>query len=111
MTKIQDKLKKAALCASVLSVCGIAIPTAFADEGTMDTIVGSIIDVIVDIFKYIGVVLLVWSVGMLVLAFKNEDADSKTRAIMLLIVSIVLIGIGAFLKPILEAAGISWSES
>ena len=111
MTKIQDKLKKVALCASVLSVCGIAIPTAFADESTTDKIVGSIIDVIVDIFKYIGIILLVWSVGMLVLAFKNEDADSKSRAIMLLVVSLVLIGIGAFLEPILSAAGVSWSET
>lgn len=111
MTKIQDKLKKVALSASVLSVCGIAVPVAFADEAATDKIVGSIIDVIVDIFKYIGIILLVWSVGMLVLAFKNEDADSKSRAIMLLVVSLVLIGIGAFLTPILEAAGVSWSES
>lgn len=111
MTKIQDKLKKVALSASVLSVCGIAAPTAFADETTTNKIVGSIIDVIVDIFKYIGIILLVWSVGMLILAFKNEDADSKSRAIMLLVVSIVLIGIGAFLEPILKETEIGWSES
>jgi hypothetical protein len=42
---------------------------------------------------------------MLVLALKNEDADSKSRAIMLIAVSIALIGVGTLLAPILKAAG------
>jgi hypothetical protein len=49
----------------------------------------------------------VWSVGMLLLAFKNEDADSKSRAMMLLIVSAALIGIKGFLNTVLENTGIS----
>lgn len=60
----------------------------------------SILNIIYDIFKYIGVLLLAWSVGMLVLAFKNEDADSKSRAMMMMVVSIALIGIGAVIGPI-----------
>lgn len=46
------------------------------------------------IFKYIGWLLLAWGIGQLVLAFKNEDADSKSRAMMLIVVAIILTVIG-----------------
>lgn len=34
-----------------------------------------------------------YSIGALVMAFKNEDADSKSRATTMLVVACVLIGI------------------
>ena len=37
--------------------------------------------------------LLVWAIGQLVLAFKNEDADSKSRAVMVLAVAILLMSV------------------
>ena len=67
------------------------------------TLMSSILGIILTIFKYIGILLLAWSVGMLVLAFKNEDADSKSRAMMMMVVSIILIGLGFILK---DAVGI-----
>jgi hypothetical protein len=61
-------------------------------------LMNKLLDVITTIFLYIGVLLLAWSIGMLVLAFKNEDADSKSRAMMLLVVSVVLIGLDGILN-------------
>lgn len=75
-----------------LVLCALTLPV-FADQAS--TLVGTLIDIVCKIFMYIGILLSVWSVGMLVLAFKNEDADSKSRAMMLLVVSCVLIGIKA----------------
>ena len=49
--------------------------------------------------------LLAWSVGMLFLAFKNDDADSKSRAMMMMIVSIVLIAFKTILGGVLKSAG------
>ncbi len=78
------------LCSSIFSVALAA--------GSAESIIGKVLGIVLKIFMYIGIVLLVWSIGMLILSFKNEDADSKTRAIMLLIVSIVLIA----LKPLVD---------
>lgn len=43
------------------------------------------------IFVAIGIVLTAYSIGQLLMAFKNEDADSKSRASTLLIVGVLLI--------------------
>jgi uncharacterized membrane protein len=51
----------------------------------------TMISVVCTIFQAVGVILTVYSVGQLVLAFKNEDADSKSRASTMLVVGIVLI--------------------
>jgi hypothetical protein len=44
---------------------------------------------------------------MLVLAFKNEDADSKSRAMMMAVVSIVLISIKTILNSVMSGTGVN----
>ena len=102
--KLLKNVRNTALAMSAVSVG--AMPTAFATgDKTGDDVVNAILDVILKMAFYIGIILLAWSVVMLVLALKNEDADSKSRAIMLIVVSVALIGVGATLKPVLGAAG------
>ena len=87
---------KAAYAAATVATMATTTPLVFAeglDLGAADGMVSTLIDIICKIFRYIGILLAVWAVGMLVLAFKNEDADSKSRAMMLLVVSIILIAI------------------
>ena len=75
---------------------------------TTGSLVANILNkVVLPIFMWIGIILLAWAIGMLVLAFKNEDADSKSRAIMLIVVSVVLIS----LRPIMGAVLSSVSTS
>lgn len=63
----------------------------FAVPYNMDRLSQKFIYTMVTIFFYIGIILLPFSVGSLVLSIKNEDAESKSRAIMLIAVSIVLL--------------------
>lgn len=104
--KFLKNIRNGALAMSSASVA--MVPTAFA-SGTGSTtgnkVVNAVLDVVFDMAFYIGIILLAWSVVMLILALKNEDADSKSRAIMLVAVSIALVGVGTLLKPILSAAG------
>ena len=53
----------------------------------------NLIAIVCDIFRMIGAVLLVWAIGQLVMAFRNEDADSKSRAMMVLVCAILLISV------------------
>lgn len=57
-----------------------AAPSASAGGASAKTLVQNLLGYVFAIFKYIGWLLLAWGVGQLVLAFKNEDADSKSRA-------------------------------
>lgn len=85
------------------------IPMAFAaptaGSTTAKDLISKVLGIICDIFLGIGVLLLAWSVGMLFLAFKNDDADSKSRAMMMMIVSIVLIAFQTILGGVLKSAG------
>lgn len=69
-------------------------------EKPVKEIVKGMVDIIKFIFKVIGVILAVYSVGQLVLAFKNEDADSKSRASTQLVVAIVLIAMPSIIDSL-----------
>lgn len=75
---------------TMIPVFASGSPTA-----TVGEILERMIDIIGMIFVAVGIVLAVYSVGQLVLAFKNEDADSKSRASTLLVVAIILIAFPA----------------
>lgn len=107
MNKVFYKAKKrigkaAGAAVGALGIASVFPADVFADttvDGADDTVKG-IIKVILRIFRYIGIILAVWGVGQLVTAFRNDDADSKTRAVMLIMASIALISLQALLSLI-----------
>ncbi len=108
--KFLKNIRNGALAMSTASVA--MMPTAYAQgTATGNAVLNAVLDVVFDMAFYIGIILLAWSVVMLILALKNEDADSKSRAIMLVAVSIALVGVGTLLKPILKAAGFNLTVS
>lgn len=62
-------------------------------KDTVKSVLQNMIDIVGLVFQAVGVVLSVYSVGQLVLAFKNEDADSKSRASTMLVVGVLLIAL------------------
>jgi len=51
------------------------------------------------VFRVIGIVMVAYSIGALVMAFKNEDPDAKIKNAGMMVVSIILI----FLEPIINS--------
>ncbi len=95
MNKIKDFFKKSGKEGKVaLTAVGVVGATTVGAHASSSDIVKNLLSYVFGIFFWIGVVLLAWGIGQLVLAFKNEDGDSKSRAIMLIVASIVLMGIG-----------------
>jgi hypothetical protein len=68
--------------------------------GKIKSVTNAVVNVIVTIFQAVGVIMSVFSVGQMVLAFKNEDADSKSRASLLLVCGLALIAIPAIVKSL-----------
>lgn len=90
--KVNEYKTKIYLAMATASVS--AVP-AFAAPGDADSkmkeITQNMLGVIYLMAKYIGILLAAWGVVQLILAFKNEDADSKSRAMMLIVCAIALI--------------------
>lgn len=100
---IEDKFLKMAAFA-FLSVVPVLNGSCYAAVNT-GSIIDKILDIVYQIFGYVGIVLTLWGVGQLILAFKNEDADSKSRAIMCIVAGAALIGI----KPLATQIGLKSS--
>jgi hypothetical protein len=111
MKLFKDMKRKMLLCGAVGAGTITSVSVALAEDESANQIIVRILGVVCSIFRYIGIVLLAWSIGMLVLSFKNEDADSKSRAVLLMVVSIALIAIKSLLAAILPAVGINNVES
>ena len=89
-------------------ITAIASTTTMAMAApTAEGLIGEILKVIFKIAGYIGVLLLVWGVVVLVLAIRNEDADSKSRAVLFIVVAIVLLCLGSLFGPLMTLAGFS----
>ena len=99
--RIAERTMKVANIAICVGAAGCMAGAAFAAPSADDaatTVLKSMIEIIEKVFKYVGVILAVYSIGQLVMAFKNEDADSKSRATTMLVVACVLIGIEKFVS-------------
>lgn len=95
--KITNKVMKAynIMVMSIMTVTMVGMCLA-NNDGNNDPaakVITEMINIICRVFRYVGVVLGVYSVGQLVMAFKNEDADSKSRATTMLVVAGILVGI------------------
>lgn len=89
--KIVKIYSVALVCVTAMTSISMALATT--NDDPVATTIESMIDIICTVFRYVGVVLASYSIGALVMAFKNEDADSKSRATTMLVVACVLIGI------------------
>ena len=71
-------------------------------DNTGSKLVLEVVAIVCYIARIIGVILLVWGVVQLILAFRNEDADSKTKAAMTIVVAVVLFSLSFILTPLVK---------
>lgn len=103
MSNKTKKILKVAAGVAVLAACGTV---AFASDASGVTrIVGTFLGYVRDIFISIGVLLGAYAIGQLALAFKDDNPDQKSKAMMLLVCCAVLIAIAPLMKTIISAAG------
>ena len=101
LSKVKEKIAPArVLLTNILLQTSLIMTGAYAASAVnvsdvniegANELVSTMLGVITEIARYIGILLAAWGIVQLVMAFKNEDADSKSRAMMLIVASIVLI--------------------
>lgn len=96
--KINQILINSGIIGALCTMSGKAYANAL--DGEMKSAMNAVLGNILVIFKYVGVGLLIAGIVQLILAFKDDNADGKQRAIMLCGVAIALILIRTFLSGI-----------
>lgn len=94
LKKLKEKtvIAKTSLALSVASIGAINSPFAVTNANA-DSLMKSIIDKLLTLVVYVGVILAVWGIVQFFLALKNEDSDSKSRAGMTIVAGVALITI------------------
>ena len=67
---------------------------------SVDKILGGIVDFICQVGQYVGAVVLVSGIFMFILAYKDDNAESQSRAIRFAIVGAVLMSLKVMLKTV-----------
>lgn len=62
----------------------------------------SVMNILYDIAKYMGIGIVAYAIFSWVLAMKDDNADGQSRAIRFLVVGIVLAGLGTIAEPIVR---------
>lgn len=107
---MRDRFYQFLVNTGLISVICTLSNVVYANEGgtpangdldtQMKNAMGAVLGNILTVFKYVGMGLLIAGIVQLILAFKDDNADGKQRAIMLCGISIALILIKPFLTGI-----------
>lgn len=78
------------------------VDTITIADGDANTIIGKVLGIIMMIAKFVGSAMFLWGIVMFALSIKNDEPESKQKALMTAFAGVVLFA----LKEILSAAGI-----
>jgi hypothetical protein len=80
----------------------IMVDNAYADDDIkLKTLMPQVFKQVTDMAMWIGAFLLLWGLVQFGLALRNEDSDSKSRSIMVIVAAIVLMGIKAIFNAVI----------
>jgi ethanolamine transporter EutH len=92
-----------ALTAFVAFATAVGILPAFAGQVNLtglDSVMNIVIDIITKAALYIGIIIILWGVFQIVLAFRREDSEGISKQITTIVVGGVLTGFGAVAGPL-----------
>lgn len=79
----------------------VMLENAYADDDIkLNTLMPKLFKQVTDMTMWIGGFLLLWGLVQFGLALRNEDSDSKSRSIMVIVAAIVVMGIKAIFNVI-----------
>lgn len=84
--------------ASVFMCAAVMIPMATFCAPTTDQVMNGVLNIIFEVAKYVGIVLAVSGIFQLILAYKDDNADGQSRAVRLVVVALILLGLKTLVK-------------
>lgn len=102
---VSEKAIKHSREAQTLLMLLLMNPIYSRAAGTEDTMRAAL-DVVFNVFGYVGVFLLVTGFVVLLSATRQEDGDRQQKAIVGLVIAGVMIGLKIIVQPIINATGV-----
>lgn len=102
------KIKKwtAGVCASICAIFATTLPASAAvtinDNLTTESMIGGIIEFIIEVARWMGFVVVAAGIFMFVFAYKDDNAEAQSRAARFAVVGAILLS----LKTILTLTGL-----
>ena len=91
-------------CFFVTFAMAIGVIPSFAagtpDTDALDRVMDTVISIVSTAALYIGIVIVLWGVFQIILAFRREDSEGISKQITTVVVGAVLTGFGAFAETI-----------
>ena len=87
----------------ISTAAAIAVPvsasgTTVKADVNMENLFGGIVDIIIKMASYVGIVMVIGGIFSLILAYQNENADKQANAIRSIVVGASLMGLRVFLQ-------------
>lgn len=103
VSRLFNKVKKwtVGACATICTALTFAVPaSAVTINDNMDTkdMIGGIIGFIIEVAKWMGLVVVAAGIFMFVFAYKDDNAEAQSRAARFAVVGALLLGLEAILK-------------
>ena len=73
---------------------------AGVETGALDSVMDTVISIVSTAALYIGIVIVLWGIFQIILAFRREDSEGISKQITTVVVGAVLTGFGAFAETI-----------
>lgn len=105
MTQKLDMKKQLVVCGILVCLVALAltIVPSFA-AATAPPELSQLLDTMIGyvglIFRAVGIILAIYAIGQMIMAFKDENPDAKTKATTLLVVAIILISLPSIIDQI-----------
>ena len=78
----------------------------FVSADALDTVIGIVTEIVGKAATYIGVVIVIWGVFQIILAFRREDSEGISKQITTVVVGGVLAGFGLIIPRLAGALGV-----
>ncbi|MGN0671728.1 MAG: hypothetical protein ACI4KE_03770 [Anaerovoracaceae bacterium] len=95
---ITDKKKNIRRTAMAVICTLVLAPVLTFCVPSTDQVMKGVINIIFEVAKYVGIVLAVSGIFQLILAYKDDNADGQSRAVRLVVVALVLLGLKTLVK-------------
>ena len=100
---ISKRLSKnrAMICTLMFMLMMLPMAT-FCTDANVSKVLSGVVNIIFTVARYVGIVLGISGIFQLILAYKDDNADGQSRAVRLVVVALVLIG----LKTLVNVTGL-----
>lgn len=108
-TVTKTQMVKAALASAAMTSVSLIAPVLCIDIDSIDmfTVAGYMIGIVCKIAFFVGLILLAFAAFQLFMAFKDEDANSKSRNAQLIAVSVAAMCLKQLLSGLFSLLGVT----